>query len=99
MLILILFVNLVLLETVTRKNDSRATKDELTIKCSINCPANATICQNLANATNVYWYSESNLILTNSLLYNNITKQFYSFLNETIWTQYINTNVSIEPLL
>ena len=80
----------------TRKSDSRAPKDELTFKCSINCPANATFCQNLADVTNVYWYSESNLILTNALLYNNITKQFYSFLNETIWTQYINTNVSID---
>jgi hypothetical protein len=29
----------------------------------------------------------------NSLFYNNTTKQFYSFLNETIWTKYLNTNV------
>jgi len=53
---------------VTRKNDSRAPKDELTFKCSISCPANVTICQNVANATSVNWYSESNLILTNSFL-------------------------------
>jgi hypothetical protein len=80
---------------VTRKTDSRAPKDELTFKCSISCPANATICQNSANITNVYWYSESNLIFINSLLYNNSTKQFYSFLNETIWTSYLNTNVKL----
>ena len=85
-----------LLEVVTRKNDSRAPKDELTFKCSISCPvANNTLCQNVANAANVYWYSESKLISTNSLLYNNTTKQFYSFLNETIWTKYLNTNVSV----
>ena len=77
----------------TRKIDLKAPKDELTFKCSINCPANAAICQNVANSNLVYWYSNSQLILTNTLLYNEITKQFYSFLNETIWTRYLNTNV------
>ena len=93
--IIIIFYDKVLIETVTRKADSRAPKDELTFKCSINCPANATFCQNVANATSVNWYSESNLIFTNSLMNNNVTKQLYSFLNETMWTNYINTNVSI----
>ena len=79
----------------TRKNDSKAPKDELTFKCSISCPGNETICQNVASASNVYWFSESKLILTNSLFYNKTTQQFYSFLNETIWTKYINTNVRI----
>jgi len=80
---------------VTRKNDSKAPKDELTFKCSIGCQADDTICQGVANAANVYWYSNSQLILTTSLLYDNSTKQFYSFLNETTWTNYLNTNVNI----
>jgi hypothetical protein len=84
---------------VTRKKDSKAPKDELTFKCSFSCPVNSTVCQNVASASNVYWYSESNLILINSLLYNNESKQFYSFLNETIWTKYINTNVRIIEFL
>ena len=82
----------------TRKSDSKAPKDELTFKCSIYCPGNATVCQNMADATRVNWYSESSLIETNSLFYNNVSKQFYSFLNETIWTKYINTNVRIIKL-
>ncbi len=80
----------------TRKSDSKAPKDELTFKCSIYCPGNATVCQNIADTTKVYWYSESNLMVENSLFYNNISKQFYSFLNETIWTKYINTNVRMK---
>ena len=79
----------------TRKIDSKAPKDKLTFKCSIFCPGFATVCQNISNGTKVYWYSESNLIWENSLLYNNISKQFYSFLNETIWTKYLNTNVRL----
>jgi hypothetical protein len=83
---------------VTRKSDSKAPKDELTFKCSISCPGNATVCQIIADATRVNWYSESSLIEINLLFYNNTTKQFYTFLNETIWTKFINTNVRIIEL-
>jgi hypothetical protein len=83
------------IEPVTKSIDPLAIVNELTLKCSLPCPANLTTCYKVANGTNVLWYSGSNLIFNNSLVYNEKTRLLYSFLSENIWTNYTNNDVKI----
>ena len=69
--------------------------NELTFKCSSKCStSNLTQRNDIADSTQALWYSDSNLIYNNSLNYNNNDGNLYAFLNESIWTNYINTNVT-----
>jgi hypothetical protein len=80
---------------VTKAIDSLAVANELTFKCSLNCSTyNLTQCQDIVDSTQALWYSDSNLIYNNSLIYNSKDGNLYAFLNESIWTNYINTNVT-----
>ena len=84
-----------LIEPVTKAIDSLAVANELTFKCSLKCSTfNLTQCKNITDSTQALWYSDSTLIYTNSLNYNNNDDHLYAFLNESIWTNYINTNVT-----
>jgi hypothetical protein len=73
--------------------DSLAPKNELTFKCSISCPSFLGSNCELASRIHVNWYSNSNQIFTNTISYNSNDRRLYSFLNESIWTNYVNTDV------
>ncbi len=74
--------------------DALAPQNKLTFKCSVICPAYFD-CEFVATQVRVIWYSNSNQIFNNSLSYNSNEKHWYSFLNESIWTNYVNTNVRL----
>ena len=80
----------------TKSIDPLAVANELTFKCSLKCStSNSTQCHNIPDSTRVLWYSDSNLVYNTSLNYNSNDEILYGFLNESIWTNYINTNVTL----
>ena len=79
----------------TKSKDPLALANELTFKCSLKCSTfSLTQCKDITDSTQALWYSDSNLIYNNSLNYNNNDGNLYAFLNESIWKNYINTNVT-----
>jgi hypothetical protein len=81
---------------VTSNIDSLAPVDELTFKCHISCPTS----QNCSSLTgNVYWYSNGVNVYNGSLSYSPTTKTIYSFFNESLWKNYINTDVKYSYFL
>ena len=75
--------------------DSLAPENELTFKCSIGCPSflDSFSCELASQQLHVNWYSNSDQIFTNTLSFNSNDRRLYSFLNESVWTNYVNTNV------
>ncbi len=75
---------------VTSSIDSLAPADELTFKCYVPCPATQD-CSSLTGQ--VYWYSNGVNVYNGSLSYAATTKTLYSFFRESLWTNYINSDV------
>jgi hypothetical protein len=80
------------LTPVTSATDQIDNVDEVVFKCFNKCPHN-TDCSLLTGIVN--WYSENGSIFhTNSLRYNSTSRHLYAYLNENLWTNYLNNPVN-----
>lgn len=77
------------IQPVTDVIDSKANKNEVSFKCSIECSDGD--CSVLGGV--IYWYSNNSVIDINSIKYNQDSDELYDFLPESTWTNYINKNV------
>lgn len=84
------------IQPVTSLIDPNAQLDEVSFKCFIKCPTN-TDCAQL-NGT-VIWLSSNSEIARTEVLYNRTTQELFSFLNESVWSSYMNQNQSCKILI
>ena len=90
----------VLFEAATKKVDSNiASASDINFKCSFACPTGMD-CSGLSGKAEFYSSADTNVIYTStSLMWDATKRRTYSYLPQSVWSNYVNSQVRIFLLL